>query len=799
MRKRLDIASRKYRRMFSQAVSKSIVKTLTEPITNSWDSYKRLGLLRSESGIISKLLALKIGDRLDHDEIIRGIRPLKRKCRIIVKVAATMQSILKKRQCQVIDMAEGLTKDELEAKFEEYGADKSMMSEGASVRGLFGQGVSDVLWGHKDGKMISIKDNKISELIADFDEKDKPEFEVIDKGRALKKLRSLYNIEENGTCVDFILAENKCRIPNSHELLYGNLCNFYMLRLINANPCCDVLLEQHRSSGILINGLSYNFPGGQAIGRFNEKLHYENYPPVNIEAIIFRADDKLNGENDLDVRENGLLIVDERDAVYDLTLFDFDKSPGLEQVFGVVRLTGFREIAHDRLQNFHDAIITDTRDGLDRKHDFYKALVKTVKPHLDPILTSEKKRVLGGNTDLSSEMKKKVDKALEALNSLYTAETGETGEGPGITEKEIPEFDKVIFYPSEVTLKAGTPRIVYLLGKIQSLKKNATIVAESKNPDIIIEPEDTSFKNAQKVNEEVIAVRFKISSTILGAKGKIEAITEGFDGNTISTTLWIRDVRVPPELTIPDDGMEFRPAIASAGVHRKGILVLYVDSNKIPVESEIMIRIDEGPQGLSLLNDTGSEVPVLSRVVKKGDIIKETPIAKIPIHFIGHGQSQKAKISAKIKIKPGEKYKASAVIKIREPQMADSGIFKDVKYGPLPDNSKRSSLFDPMDGIIWINSKHPTNRGFFGLNGHSYREKLESDSGARIRWAELVLDEAMYHTLARKQTETGERGWVLSDIDPVGSIKTQIETWKFNIGAKMYRALIDDFHVGREN
>ncbi len=788
----LGVAPRKFKRMLSESVSASVLKSLTEPITNGWDSYKRLGLLRESFGLVERALQMKKGDRVDHEELVSGIRPKKRKCRIHVRISTTKRSQMEKRQCQIIDQAEGLSEDELVRTFAEYGADKSKQSQGAAVRGLFGQGISDVLWGHRDGRIISFKDAKTTELRARFSEDDRPIYKVRDMSRRQKSLRKEFSVDNAGTAVEYTPVE-KCRIPG-REPLYIRLCNFYMLRLINANPCCEVVLEQHRSGGSHTDTLGYALPTGEVVGRFETEVKYLEYSPVKVEAVVIRSDDPLNADSNLEYRENGLLVVDENDAVYDLTLFEYDRQPGLERLYGIVRLTGFREIARDRLQNHAEAVITDSRDGLRRQHPFAEALSAAVRKELDPIVKEELRRAKEGSKELSKEVQSRVDKAMEHLNSLFTEETGETGEEAGPKHAKVPEFECVTFDPSIITLTAGVPRAVLMYAKTAEVTRKCAVVLESNCPDIMIEPDETSLERAKEVIPGVLQMGFRLSSSIIGAAGDIEALLETRDGGIVSTKLHVRDVRVPPQLTVPEDGMEFRPTFSSTTAHRRGLTVLFVDTTKIPIGTEILFRMEDASSGLTLVDENGHDVYTYVRKTAKRDVIEGMRLAKVPVQFRGHGSGQTGIVAAKAKPRGHGKYKAYARVKIAEPVSAEHGIFRDVEYGPIR-GRKIAVQFDPTSATIWVNSDHPTNRAFFGKDKSSFDDELKSDKGAQIRLAELLIDEAMFHTLAEKHRLGGKRGFDVSPDDPVGSIRRCVEEWKFDHGAKTFRALVTGFHV----
>jgi hypothetical protein len=100
--------------------------------------------------------------------------------------------------------------------------------------------------------------------------------------------------------------------------------------------------------------------------------------PVGI--FVARSDVPLESDPvHLDRRENGLLFVDDNDAVLDLTLLpEYERNPYLKHIYGVVRITGLRDVllgdvAGDKLYinsgyPLHREIFGDTEE------DFYRML-----------------------------------------------------------------------------------------------------------------------------------------------------------------------------------------------------------------------------------------------------------------------------------------------------------------------------------------------------------------------------------------------------------------------------------------
>src|SRR3990167_6014014 len=194
----VQIASRYIRRKQSDAVGKNLLKTLTEPITNSDDSYGEI--VKSEPG----------------NE--KAVFPI------------TIYVDKQRRLIRVIDEAQGMTTDELCAKFTEYGAAKSTAYKGGNSRGLFGQGISDVLFYHREGKIKSIKNGEAS--ICRFYWRNEKQYidPKKEKDDAAELAREWGIASKSGTVVEFLLDNTAL---HEYENLVKKLSVFYMLRLIN--------------------------------------------------------------------------------------------------------------------------------------------------------------------------------------------------------------------------------------------------------------------------------------------------------------------------------------------------------------------------------------------------------------------------------------------------------------------------------------------------------------------------------------------------------------------------------------
>jgi len=323
-----------------QKIGKSPIKTLTELITNSDDSYKRL------------LYCENCKKRFLEKEYRKKLCP---DCgNLLSDVLGEIIIIyyLKDKKFQVIDHAEGLTDDEMEEKFNEYGEDIPGRTAQTLERGLFKQGLAQVLFTQEYGNVRSIKNSQsyICKYIKQRKKgttKKKRGFYISLGPRLTDELRKAWSIPQgNGTLVEFKLRKDT-RKPNPDKL-YEKLCNFFMLRKILSDPKRDVKLIVISSNGKPFEKkLKPIEPkGGKPLTSFLSEMKYEDYSPIKIEAEVFENPSPLvQHEKGIEDREGGLLVFDNRNRVYDLTLFRFDKWQDCRNLYGNVK---FR--THDIIQ-----------------------------------------------------------------------------------------------------------------------------------------------------------------------------------------------------------------------------------------------------------------------------------------------------------------------------------------------------------------------------------------------------------------------------------------------------------------
>lgn len=787
----IELASREWARQFYTAVVKSFAKTVTEPVTNSDTSYKRKLNVSHASGLVKKALLVPKGQLLDlsksKDELIN--KSLKRTIEIHLYTAKSHNH--QPRTCEIVDHAEGMTPAELKAAFKEFAGDKSDVSKGKPGRSLFGRGVSDVLLGHRGGVFYSYKDGILSKMDLSFDSmKDKKPEARISVGEKPKasELKDLHlQPGTSGSCVRFVLHDD-CHIPDEGTIL-PLLSQFYMLRLINSDPNVSIRLFRYRAGGKVFDDyLDYDFPIGDVIEHISLSIPAPvpetSVPPLQIRGVICRAKEKggLPGREAREQRANGLLIVDDKDAVLDLTFLpQFEDAPYLRSLFGIIQISNIRESLEWYLNNGKDSPLTPSRDGLDTKHDFTKLLFKEIGKHLAPIYRREEERYnRSASENLSKEARERITEAVKELNKLLKELVGE-GEGAGQDSPTLtldPE-KPLQFSPSTVKLTIGKARTVFLYLKKQVADiKSGSIVLDTSNPKIELSPLSIQIAGGkEQAGYLVYEVSLKCDS--LHENAEITALAEGME-ETYESSLQVIDV-LSGVVIMPPEEMEFRPKESHGQPSRNNSLALWINPLTIPLGRSIKLEIVKSHGSIGFLEE-GKRVDKFSLKFEKSHIIPGTNAGRILIPWGGTGWGQSASLSATTKKPDGVVAQAMGRIVLAQPEET-AGIVRDVKYRDLG-NEKCSDL---VDGIIYINSNHYLNRVVFGAGTDEYNKKIDEDRTAQYRLSSLVVEQAVF----RLAEDTYLKGRiVIVDASPVTSLRVFIDQKTNQFAPRILKALM---------
>lgn len=717
---------------------RDIYKIFTELITNSDESYNRLK---------------KQGVSIEYSKDIK----------IYVD--------RKTRDIKIIDYAEGMDSEDIKNAFEKYGAIKSGVKKGHKGRGLYGQGLTDVLFlnPYSSSSLYSIKDNKLYKCSFYYKGDEQIYSDEVLGEKELERHRQEYGVLKNGTVIEFKLPE-KINLPQFQNLVKG-LTNAYMLRFINSNPERNIVLtETENGKKPVQERIKYNFVEtiyskdvSKVIDSQRTYFKYEDFKPVEIETSLYKANFDLKQEIGEDA--NGLLIFDANydNCVYDLDLFGFEKELGANNIFGYIKLTNIREIIDQKLEEqIPEEILTDTRDGFDKSHQFYKIFSSQIKDLLAPIFNSLKNS--GEDTsNESEETRRKHQQVFNYLNQKYIELVGKK-EGGTFDNPDSSKIHNLVFARQNIKITEEKSYGLQLKININDFPQESEVFITCSEKRIMFSPEKINLSEEQVDEDGMISRYIYIKSNTSGIAGKLTAKC-----GDIEAVCFISIIQ--SELFYPKNGIEFNPDEFVAVTNKKSKLHLFVDLNKIKIGEEILLRSENY---FIEIFDNKINVPE--------ENISQSNNSMVQIDFIGKKNGEIGYIYAscggyecKVKIYVSEKNQ-------RPPQGKDAGIFRGWKFGDMPEqNQKALARYGEDEGFIVINRKNPINKIYFGDN--PVRCDIDKSVIMQLYIAELILDEFLNLSVAEAYNK-GNLGQQTDD--PHTDISKHIEMEKLKIGPMIY-------------
>jgi len=768
--KTIDWAAREKRRAVNLAVGKSFLKTITEPITNSDSAIKEKAGIPHGSGLIDLILKLKKDDRVDTSSMKRQI-PKAHRGRITVEITTHGSD---NRQCRVVDAGPGMSAQELTTNFGDYAKAKAL---GKKTRSLFGRGALDVLLFHEHSIIYSVKDGELSSCRIFWGD-DNTKIRVEEMGaatpEALKKLKLPTSMIRSGTVVQFKL-KGGTNIPLEDQII-DKISRFYMLRLIAADPNIDLIVNRARSGGNYESPVNYDFPIGMVLGRRSSKLDLGadgNYP---VEILVARSDEALQTDpTRVDQRENGLLFVDENDAVLDLTLLpEFDKDPYLQHIFGVVRISGIRKLLEAKLEA-EDAVdvLTVERDGFNKRHEITQKLFSLVEDFVKPIYQSEQKRQKRGGGSRSENLTLRIKDALKALNDFNKKETEDDGGG-----RKDPE-GPLSFSVNSLQLYTGIPRTVWAFVSADNVKKGEIILFESDNPEIKVEPDSELF--ALRKGQTFQKIRMQISCDVKEQKGTISALSLDKDGNELKAEMKVLGVEDAPLVT-PPENIEFSNSHFAGQPNRLNSATLLVNLTAFTGKPEITFYLE-----YLLGNVTVGSVGTKRIQIKVTDqMISDDGTARVSVPFQGTGWGQRAVLTAKAKIKDGSSVHAKCKLAFERPKGKDK--FSDFEYEDLRSNR----LGDVANDRIYVNSGYKPHQRIFGRTPDDFNRQLEVNPVAQLRASAVLVEAVVFNAASMNFYGGGAKGLQIDPNDPMTSLRTYLDEKRMELEPSVLKALAPD-------
>jgi hypothetical protein len=780
-------AGREKRRQTNKAVGGSFLKTVTELVTNSDSAVKRHFGLSHSAGLVEAILELGAGDRLDTAVLKKSI-PRRKEGRIVVEVYSKQWGVLfPSRTCQVIDYGPGMSEEELDSNFGEYAKAKA---KGQRTRSLFGRGALDVFLYHsnqrEDGgvdpaaQVFSVKNGVLSLCRVYWGETKGEDDSIVEtqtlgkvNADLLKKYGLPDDLTHSGTVVRFLLAAGT-RIPLESSFLPA-IANFYMLRLIAADPAMRVMLRRYRTGGWLEERLRYDFDLGTVLLRSADVFVHPRIGKVPIDILVARSDRRMGYDPfNYERRENGLLFVDDDDSVLDLTLLpEYDKNPLLSRLYGVVRLSGIRGPLETLLEaRYPEAVLTETRDGFDPKNEIAAALLKVIEKHVKPIYDTEEKRERKGSGNRSANLDKMLKDALQELNKFHKEETDE-GTGVQPVEPTRPLY----FAQREIRLIAGDERRVTLYAQRAMIHPDLNVVEiGSSNPKVLVIPDSEAVR--QRKGSEFQPIALTLSCPLAGEKATVTATAMSIKEEVIVEKLEVK-VDEAQEILPPVD-IEFRPAHYNGRPSVENHAVLLLNLDAFPGLPLVKFRVGTHEGAVSLGSD---RLETLEIKVQRDFVIKGTRLAKTLLPYWATAWGSKATLEAKAKRSDGKT--AVAVCKVDFREQSGKKQYEDILYEPLD----RPVLGEAALRYIYVNSRPAFHRDLFGTTQETFDKALEESPIGQMRVASIVTDAVVYDVASKKYHKGGEKGLTIGN-EPISEVRAFVEAKRYELDSKIARAFI---------
>ena len=678
----INTNERKVLRDINKVLNKDIRKYFAEVLTNSDDSYGRLEMANEIS-----------------DKEIKQIN-------IFVNRS--------KREVTVVDKAEGMSRKILE-DFENYGADKSKSGNTSSVRGMFGQGATDVFFSaalnNLTSKIISIKDNIIHEVNFMLENNKDRVFSIEEIQDKLDYYRKKYNIDKNGTAIIFGIPQNVtfARFEN----LAASLNRYYMLRTLLSKSNREVTLIDEETNDK--QRLTYDFEAFYKLEQIDKQTFSFKYKNKTIQGEL---DFRINKNKDI---EEGIYIY-EGNVALDSNFFDRKNNPGMQYLEGRIELTGAISSIRDELGlSLPEEIITDTRDGFNKNSDFFRLL----KERIEISLISALAKAAGNEDDSSSSIKgeKEFNRIFSELNKLISEEIEEISPG-GDIPTDLPPAEGLRFERPKIKITKGKKYAIKLMVNTDIIPEGSVIALENNHTNFVINESLLVVENIQNNPHRISIVieAVEVTDTTIEVKAKYN--------NQFETSLLI-DV-IDKEIHYPKYGLEFFPSVLTKKPSIKSKAFLYIDSTKYPVGT--MINFESSSPDINIENKT--------LLFEKSNLIASTSIGLITVIINGGDDGLDYSVTANV-----GKSNTKLLIKVRTKIDSDdlkSGYLNDIKKGKTMDFVE--TFYKSNEGHVIINENNAANVVFL----QKWFETGKPNKLEKLYLANLVSIEMAKFSLKKK-------------------------------------------------
>ena len=399
-------------------------------------------------------------------------RKIKRKGNIEIEFSSEQKPF--KYSILVRDHAKGLSGDDLKDKFINIGKENTdndipnKSEEG--TRGLFGRGAKDVAVFGKT-RFSTIHNGKYSSLEIDGFTW---EYEVFDLDILATKehYKQLELVEgESGFIAKVFVTETRSTAIPASKKLMDSLSNHVALR--NINETHQITFKDIRTNDIAI--LKPKKAKGQLV--IDQEVEIKGYEKKAILRIWHLSEQETGDCNEYSL--HGIIIKDNK-TNFQNTFLDLRTRPEIGWFAGELICPEIDELNRQFDENENNRENVDlkrvkknpirlakkSRDGLDRKHPYYRSLTIVLTDHLKPLMDAIAKEEIGEKT-ISEDLQKKLDDVSRSLAQLLQDTLDEEdlegdfdgGNGPEDGEILIVPPIKIIEKGATGTLSAWIPAV----------------------------------------------------------------------------------------------------------------------------------------------------------------------------------------------------------------------------------------------------------------------------------------------------------------------------------------------------
>ena len=689
-------ASRLFEREAKNRFDGDLNREISELITNSIDSYERL--------------------------ILKGLMDNSAKRVVRVRLCKPQTKYKETHTIQVIDYAEGMSRDTIVGIFQEKGANNNQGENNNKIRGLFGLGASDCMWASaiegKSAEYYTFKDGEVTRLKFDLNE-DGNGIEITDivisSPSDIQSLRSKFGIEYNGTVAIFGIPESVV-LDKDISSFKHSLETIYLLRNLLSNDNNIVYLEAYGETVVL---------SSKEYALSNPFLVKQNIS-FAFKGKEFKGSIEFYKNNDKTKNPTHILVQDDRGNLYDNQMFNFDRSQGAEKLSGVLTLVGFWDLLNEFLEKKIE-LIKDDRTGFDLSKKFGKILAEAISKPISEALSVIVKEE--GTKNISLSQTKNYKEFLKFLNKDLNSNR-KVGSGTNSHEK-VPPANCIEFARQKASLTAGH-------GYDLKIYINTKLLSENRRIDLLCAGNDENIEiiDSIEIKDEELTDEILVKSVaIQGVKKTLAPVIVSAKYDSYSSNCEISVIE--EEIIYPENGIEFEKhqVTFTPDVRHKKIR-LYFD--KEIVNDDEIINITNDSNGKLTCEST-------SLMIANGKMITEN-IGYIELDFSGGDLKDKYVVVASCSAGTD---KLDVIINASPYQNpGNSGDISDYDFDMSGYYVELKSYRNIMDGKVYIVKGNPINDIFI-------KEYKENPTGKSLYYIISLVSYEAGKVYATRELENG--------------------------------------------